>query len=987
MVAGPGPAQPRGRSRSRLTRPQRVWLIVGLALAAFMIADALYLLANRLAGLLGLRVFAPDDTSLPVILQVAILSHTGVGLLMAAVLIVFAAWHLPRVWIRRRRRSVVSGAGVVVIGLTLAVSGLFIMTEAHSRDNAWIWWTHVFCGAAVVALFMSHRWVSTAHPTPRAVRGVGAGLAVLFAAFLVAHGVTRRETALVREARLANSADAIPAGSATRDRAEYLRARFVPQGFVPPESPFFPSAATTTTGRQLSPLSITRGESVAPDQVRADLDTFGFLTRTPAGAQQCARCHADIVSQWITSAHRFASFNNPFYEATINDIRTHSLATSHWLEDHLAVFDIPTDRAGMAKSKWCGGCHDPAIMLSGGMNDPIDRASVEAQAGLACLACHAIDRIHNYTGNGNYNIADEQRDPYLFSEAMQGLAAFLHDTAVKARPAVHKAQMLKPMFRTPEFCAACHKVSLDVPVNNYRWVRGQDEYDAWHDSGVAHNAARTFYLPPEPKRCQDCHMPLEPAVLGDVSAHGGMVRSHRFLAVNTALPFVRGDEDTIRRIERFLEGKLSVDVFALRHGRDEPLYALDRTIPPLVAGKAVQFEIVVRNRGVGHTFPGGTNDSNEGWLEITLLDDRGEVIASSGDIRPDGQVDPAAHFYRAVILDHDGHPVLRRNAQDIHVVAYANAIGPGTADVARYRVQIPDDLAGRAVTLRARLLWRKFHRAYTEFAYHTNPEGFRRFDGVPDLPVTELARDEVTLSVVTPVDPAATTATVALADDWMRFNDYGIGLLLDGDTRGAAEAFARVAELAPERLDGPRNLARVAIRDGNLAEAYGYLRECEEVAPGDPQTAFFWGIALQEDGRYEEAAAAYRRTLQRFGDDRVTWRNLGRTLYLDGRYEDALAAFGEVLRIDPEDRTAHYHRMLILKATDQLELAAAAEEAYEKYRIDESAQQLTLEHRRRNPHDNIESQPIHVHGLMPRGMDSKRLSFGPAPATGQGEAE
>ena len=46
-------------------------------------------------------------------------------------------------------------------------------------------------------------------------------------------------------------------------------------------------------------------------------------------------------------------------------------------------------------------------------------------------------------------------------------------------------------------------------------------------------------------------MPNEKVHLGDLAAKNGYVRSHRFLAVNTALPFLRGDEATIRRIEEF----------------------------------------------------------------------------------------------------------------------------------------------------------------------------------------------------------------------------------------------------------------------------------------------------------------------------------------------------------------------------------------------------------------------------------------------------
>ena len=605
---------------------------------------------------------------------------------------------------------------------------------------------------------------------------------------------------------------------------------------------------------------------------------------------------------------------------------------------------------------------DPALMLAGKMSGEIDRTTPQAQAGLTCLGCHAIDKIHGRTGNGNYNIADEQEDPYLFATSKAGTGRFLHDTALKARPIVHKKQMLKPFFRTSEFCATCHKVSLDSRVNNYRWLRGQNEYDKWHDSGVALNASRTFYLPGYKRVCQDCHMPLEEAVEGDVSARDGLVKSHRFLAVNTALPYIRGDEETIARIEAFMQDeKLGVDIFALR-AAGEAHYALDQSRPGLVAGGEYEFDVVVRNKGVGHSFPGGTNDSNEGWLEVSVVGEDGEALVLSGAVQDDGHVDPAAHFYKALMVDNQGQAIHRRNAQDIVTAVYVRTIGPGTADIAHYSFRVPEDYRGQQLTLRARLLWRKFDRAYTEFAFNNNRQGFARFDQVPELPVTEITRGEVALAVGgTSVSGAASEA------DWVRFNDYGIGLLLQDDTQGAARAFATVARLVPKRLHGCRNLAKVAVRDGNLEQAYEYLEQCEKITAGDAQTAWVWGVVLQEDGRYEESALAYRRVLHDFPEDRASWRNLGRVLYLDGRYEEALTALDEVLVIDPEDRVAHYHRMLSLRALEREDEALLAEQAYEYYQIDESAQELTRQYRLDHPEDNREVIKIHVHPLTGDG--------------------
>jgi tetratricopeptide (TPR) repeat protein len=197
----------------------------------------------------------------------------------------------------------------------------------------------------------------------------------------------------------------------------------------------------------------------------------------------------------------------------------------------------------------------------------------------------------------------------------------------------------------------------------------------------------------------------------------------------------------------------------------------------------------------------------------------------------------------------------------------------------------------------------------------------------------------------------------------MRFNDYGIGLFLQSDTKGAEYTFAEVARFAPKRIDGPRNLARVALSDGNLPAAYAQLLRCEELVSNDPQTAWFWGVLLQEDGRYVEAASAYKRVLQRFPDDRATWRNLGRTYYLDGKFEEAIEVLNEVLRIDPEDRVAHYHVMLSARGLGRTELAASAETAYLRYKIDESQAEVTQAYRLSHPHDNLESQAIHVHDL------------------------
>ena len=45
-----------------------------------------------------------------------------------------------------------------------------------------------------------------------------------------------------------------------------------------------------------------------------------------------------------------------------------------------------------------------------------------------------------------------------------------HDALLYLAPEPHRNTFIKPFHReqTAEFCSACHKVHLDVPVNGYR---------------------------------------------------------------------------------------------------------------------------------------------------------------------------------------------------------------------------------------------------------------------------------------------------------------------------------------------------------------------------------------------------------------------------------------------------------------------------------------------------------------------------------------
>jgi hypothetical protein len=947
-----------------LTRGQRVLLRVLVFGGLLLCADALFLVLFRVTESTT-RFRLPPDT-LPTFYQLAVGGHTWLGILLTPVALVFAAWHLGRAWARRHGVAISTGASLILSMLGLMFTGIFILSQANSRENRGMFWAHMGLGGAMLALYVTHRVTSVWAPSWRRI-GLALGSMTLLA--LVFTGIHCLTIPKAHEIERGTRIQTVPKTETLTQSADPFGPKFVAYSDVPAKSPFFPSSATTATGTYMESRVVTRGELPSVDQLHKEVAAYGFVKDTLIGAMTCVRCHGDIVEQWSHSAHRFSSMNNPFYRRAFLAMRKETAK--------------PGTRDFKTRSQWCSGCHEPALMLAGEINKDFDPDGPNAQAGLTCLSCHAIDTIHNNTGNGAYNINDDKETPYLFDDMSEGPLRYLGDMIIKAKPTVHKQRMLKPFFKSAEFCATCHKVSLDVAVNDYRWFRGQNDYDAWHDSGVAQNAARTFYRPRNPdtaapvkKQCQDCHMPLEAATRDDVSAKNGMVRSHRFLAVNSALPALRSDTDTIQRMEKFLQDeKMRVDVFALRRfnpdgSEKELVTALDTTQPLLAPGEKVEVQVVVRNKGVGHAFPGGTNDSNEGYLEFLVAQD-GKTVLHSGWIGPDRQLDPAAHRYGSVVIQHDGEESKRRNPSDFHVTLYANVIPPSTSDVVRYQFTVPADAAGQAIELTANLKWRKFKQNYTDYVFEERP------DKKIELPITTIAANKVSLRVAKAGEVVKPTPAPVYAKPelWIRPNDFGIAHLQRRDTRLAEKAFEEVIRIAPGRVDGYRNMARAYRSDGNIPAALEKLKKCEEIAPGDPMTAYVWGNVLQIDGRYEEAEQAFSRVLQEFPSDRDTLRLLGRTYYLDQKFELSLATYMKVLVIDPEDREAHWHRMLNYQALGRTADAAEARKAFEKYEIDESAQDVTNAFRQKDLNANLETNAIHAHELAP--VPAKPKSGGP----------
>jgi len=675
----------------------------------------------------------------------------------------------------------------------------------------------------------------------------------------------------------------------------------------------------------------------APAFTRLDATALGSATLDTGSLGdpiQCAGCHADVAAQWEPSAHHHSSFSNRFYAASVDLTRKHR---------------------GNKVSRWCAGCHDPSLLLANATAHSVDplidhddvQKSPRAGDGIGCLVCHSTTEGAR-VGGGGYLIKwrpFKEPDP----KSAQSVAE-------------HKAAMRAPAMEKPEFCSSCHKVSLHEDVNGKRWLRGQNDFDAWEQGPYAFGGPKTagqIYAPDAPeKRCQDCHMPREAAkhndLAGKLDASGKrVVKSHRFLAANTALAAFAGDSETVKLQQSALADAVRVDVIAVR--RAESLHtAHDPATLALKPGERVAIDVVVENTNVGHKFPTGTVDSNEVWLALEVLDKNGAVVAQSGALDAGNNLDSEAHRFGVLQLDGTGMPALFRDAHRFVAAGWDTTIGPRDARVVRYALTVPTT-AALPLRVRARVLYRKFSAAFARTACKTTAASAPAMANCPKLPVSEVARDEITLGA-----PHETKF-----ERWRRLDAYARGLLnaLQEDVGDAEAILDEVIKLAPERAHGPIDLARLRIRQGRTIDADAALDLAGKLDPNTAIVPFLRGVARYEIYRLADAVEPLKLAFARTPHAVHASELLGEALQLAGNDLGSLPIIHAGLHIDPESAQLRHLEAL---AFDKLGLPASAEIAragYLRYRRDDDTPRLRSICKAKVPGCERESNPLHLHDL------------------------
>lgn len=666
-----------------------------------------------------------------------------------------------------------------------------------------------------------------------------------------------------------------------------------------------------------------------------------------AKTDDCADCHADVASHWMHSAHAYASFDNPWYRASVESFRA---------------------ERGRTESRFCAGCHDPLLLLSGAIDEEVDPEDDLSYAGVTCLVCHSIESTRP-DGNASFTLT--------------GAAVLIPDPANPEEIEAHRARLALPPLRTAALCGSCHRSFSGPAVGNRNQLPGIDDLGQWASSAYG-GGVPDHLVNDGVQTCQGCHMPSEAASAAELAgASDGRVSAHRWAASHTAMGAQLPDPTYARHAAEQLQGAVIVDVGNVRTG------GLRYLLPErarLRAGRPLSFDVVVQSERVGHRFPGGVRDLHDVWIEVEVRDARGALLAAS---RPTATHEEDVYVLRATMLDDGASPELLHRVHRFSAPAFDRTLRPHDAQAVRYSMTLPRELA-LPLRIEARLVHRKHSLRFQAFACEASQtdrgtrfaEGAARrgkvaLDACLPEPLTEVARTVTWVgrgaSGRRPVGGAARPKTERLLSQSLAL------LHATQEHVGAAapaldRALALAKRMGSAQLQGRALVlrARLASLQGRPHQAVALTRHAQALVGPNPVLDRVRAEAYAQVWQWAQAAEAYERVTRASPFDWRAWRDLAGAYGSLSDDRKALAAAEAGLRLAPHDEGLLRSRALALRGLERPE-AALAEERWLSHRSPDEQPALLFRCEQAHHRCRTDRQPIPHYTLTPAKAFHARL--------------
>lgn len=312
-------------------------------------------------------------------------------------------------------------------------------------------------------------------------------------------------------------------------------------------------------------------------------------------ASSCEPCHAKIVKQWKTSMHAHG-MKSPIMIVQTNQV----------------IRDVLADAESPDPKEICINCHGPiGALLTDQATLPLTSTLGDDELlmeGISCAVCHQWNG-ESVTGGAGLS---------KFADGLVPGRTYFGPIEDPVPNAFHRSEKIALFDNPAQLCRNCHNVQYDKNGDGL-YTKGTDLvlqtlWDEWNDHRREGGPS-----------CVSCHMPVvaesdaaESALLfleQDYSAPEREVHDHSFVGVDAPIDIPpKTDPNRPRRVSLLRRAaKLEIDADSV-----------------LANPGSVSLEVRITNVGTGHNLPGGFAFVRQMWLEVTVLDRNGDVVASSG---------------------------------------------------------------------------------------------------------------------------------------------------------------------------------------------------------------------------------------------------------------------------------------------------------------------------------------------------------------------
>ena len=326
-------------------------------------------------------------------------------------------------------------------------------------------------------------------------------------------------------------------------------------------------------------------------------------------AEDCGACHVTQFEAWNGSLH----------------------SRAHHDSIYLAFAELARKEGGEGLYVFCSSCHAPGAVVTGEIpGGEGHETSFLTDEGVTCDACHRASEVKTIHAGGGANaslVIDEGEIRY--GPITDPVDEATHESAYRE------------VFTESRFCSGCHTL-----LHPHNGLVIENTYAEWAASPLAKAGVD----------CQDCHMRTveqamavaatrRPLPVPGAAYDGGEIRdnvyAHWFVGANSNEEETGSGSTHAEMARKRLRSAARLKVLA-----PDTVAARDQDLPLVVE---------VSNTGAGHAIPTSITELRQVWLEVRVADAGGRTIFHSGAVAENGQVDPEAVMYHAVLVDKDGN--------------------------------------------------------------------------------------------------------------------------------------------------------------------------------------------------------------------------------------------------------------------------------------------------------------------------------------------